>query len=181
MAVKEHPMDYLYKKPTIGKDVFIAPNSVLLGDITLKDYSSVWFGVVMRADKAPIIVGRYTNVQDNTTVHVGDDGPVVIGNHVVIGHNSVVHGCTIGNNCIIGMGSVILNNAKIGDNCIIGAGSLVTQNTEIPPGSLAVGSPARVIKEVTEEQKKFITFNAEEYFKASRKYYELLKDSNEQK
>lgn len=162
-----------FAEPRIGKDVFIAPNATVYGNITLGDNCSVWFGVVMRAEKNSVEVGEYTNIQDNSIVHA-DEFRVKVGRYVVIGHGSIVHGCEIGNQCMIGMGSIILNGARIGDNCIIGAGSVVTQNTEIPSNSVALGTPARVVKEITDDQREFIRENAIQYHLKAMKYMEFL-------
>ena len=130
------------KNPTIGKNVYIAEGAVVRGDVTIGDESSVWFNAVIRADREPVVIGRGTNIQDNSVVHVETGAGVVIGNHVTVGHNAVVHGCTIGDNSLIGMNAVIMNNAVIGKNCIVGACALVTQNAVIPDGSLVMGCPA---------------------------------------
>ena len=170
--------EFTFKDPVIGKDVFIAPNATVYGNVKIGNNCSVWFGVVIRAEKKSIEIREYTNIQDNSVVHA-DEFRVKVGKYVVIGHGSIIHGCEIGDECMIGMGSIILNGAKIGDHCIIGAGSLVTQNTEIPPNSVAVGSPARVIREVNEDQIKFIRENAVAYHRKAMKYMEFLKNTRE--
>ena len=140
------------KNPTIGKNVYIAEGAVVRGDVTIGDESSVWFNAVIRADREPVVIGRGTNIQDNSVVHVETGAGVVIGNHVTVGHNAVVHGCTIGDNSLIGMNAVIMNNAVIGKNCIVGACALVTQNAVIPDGSLVMGCPAAVTRTLTPEE-----------------------------
>ena len=128
----------------ISSQAHIASQSVILGDVTIGADSSVFYYAVVRGDEASITIGRRSNIQDNSTVHVDYGFPTVIGDDVTVGHNCVIHGCTIGDASLIGMGSTILNGAKIGKHCLIGAGSLVTQNTVIPDGMLAMGSPAKV-------------------------------------
>lgn len=156
--------------PKIDEDCFIAQNSSLIGNVEMKKGSSLWFGAVVRGDSDKIIIGKNTNIQDNCTLHSDKGIPTIIGDNVTVGHNCVVHGCTINNNCIIGMGSIILNGAEIGENCIIGAGSLITQNTKIPSNSLCFGAPVRVIRELTEDEIKSIKESAKHYVEYSRKY-----------
>lgn len=151
-------------KPNIDKDAFVAETASVLGEVSLGEGSSIWYGAVARGDIAPITIGKYSNIQDNATVHNETDIPAIVGDYTVVGHNAIVHGCTIGDNCLIGMGAIILNKAVIGDNCIIGAGSLVTQGKVIPPNSLVVGSPAKVIREVTEEELEKVRKNAMRYY-----------------
>jgi carbonic anhydrase/acetyltransferase-like protein (isoleucine patch superfamily) len=151
-------------KPSIDEGAFVAETASVLGDVTIGEGSSIWYGAVARGDIAPITIGKYSNIQDNATVHNETDIPAVVGDYTVVGHNAIVHGCTIGDNCLIGMGAIILNRAVIGDNCIIGAGSLVTQGKIIPPNSLVVGSPAKVIREVTEEELDKVRKNAMRYY-----------------
>ncbi len=165
--------EFDFPKPQVGKNVFIAPGASVYGNVKIGDNCSVWFGVVMRAEKNSIEIDRYTNIQDNSIVHA-DEFKVRVGKYVVVGHGSIVHGCEIGDLCMIGMGSIILNGARIGNNCIIGAGSVVTQNTEIPPNSVALGTPARVVKEITDDQREFIKENAIQYHKKAMKYRDAL-------
>jgi carbonic anhydrase/acetyltransferase-like protein (isoleucine patch superfamily) len=155
--------DLKEKKTKIHDDTFIAESADVLGDVTIGEGSSMWYSSVARGDMSYIIIGKCTNIQDNASVHVDTNQPCEIGDYVTIGHNAVVHGCKIGNNSLIGMGSIILNGAVIGDNCIIGAGALVTEGTVIPPNSLVMGSPGKVKKEVSEEQIKTVRQNAIRY------------------
>ena len=131
---------------------FIANSADVYGDVTLGEGSTVWFQSVLRGDSNSISIGKVTNIQDGTVVHVDHDAPVVIEDYVTIGHACIIHGCTIHSGALIGMGSTILNYAEIGENSLIGAGSLVTENTVIPPNSLAFGSPARVVRSLTPEE-----------------------------
>lgn len=155
------------RKTNINKSAFIAENSMVVGDVTIGENSSVWYSAVIRGDLEKIVIGDNTNIQENSTVHNDKGFPVNIGHNVTIGHNCIIHGCTINNNSLIGMGSIILNGAKIGVNTIIGAGSLVTQNKEIPSGVLCMGSPAKVIRKLTEEEIKSLKDSADHYRKLS--------------
>lgn len=151
------------KKPVVDEKTYISENASLVGDVTVMRGASVWFSAVVRGDNAPVAIGECSNVQDNATVHAGTGYPVVIGKKVTIGHNAIVHGCTVGDNVIVGMGAVIMNGAHVGSNSIIGAGALVREHMDIPEGSVVVGSPARVIKEVTDAQREIIEKNAQQY------------------
>lgn len=151
------------KKPNIDKDAFIAETASVLGDVTLGEGSSIWYGAVARGDIAPIIIGKFSNIQDNATVHNETNIPAIVGDYTVVGHNAIIHGCTIGNNCLIGMGSIILNRAVVGDNCIIGAGSLITQGKVIPPNSMVVGTPGKVLRQVTDDELEKVKKNAIRY------------------
>jgi carbonic anhydrase/acetyltransferase-like protein (isoleucine patch superfamily) len=132
-----------------GEGHFIAPSADIIGRVILHSRVSVWFNVVLRADMGEYIeIGEGTNIQDGCIGHLDRDKPLIVGRRVIVGHKSVLHGCTIGDNCLIGMGSVILSGAVIGENSLIGAGSLVTQTMNIPSGSLVMGSPAKVIKKI---------------------------------
>lgn len=155
------------------KNVFIAPGAVCLGNISIGEESSVWYHATLRADKAIITIGSRTNIQDNAVVHVDEGHSVSIGDNVTIGHGAIVHGCTIGNNTLIGMGAIVLNGAKIGKNCVIGAGALVTQNAEIPDDSLAVGSPAKIRRQVSGEEAAENLKNAEEYVEEAKRYAKM--------
>lgn len=131
---------------------YIHPTATLMGDITLGDYVSIWPSAVIRGDIASIKIGSWTNVQDCCVLHVETGQPLLIGNNVTIGHGAILHGCTIGDNCIIGMGAIILDKAQIGANCLIAAGSLVPPAKIIPPGSLVMGQPGRVVRQLTAEE-----------------------------
>src|SRR5205085_11660266 len=140
-------MPFGEKRPNIAPDAFVAPNATLIGDVTLGEGASVWFGAVLRGDRDRIEIGARTNVQDNAVVHLDPGSPAIVGAGVTIGHAAIVHGCTVEDNCLIGMGSVILTGARIGRDSIVGAGALVRENEVIPPGSLVVGVPARVVRQ----------------------------------
>lgn len=152
------------------EDLFIAPGAVCMGDVALGKDCSIWYHATVRADRAPIKIGIGSNIQDNCVVHVDKGFSVTIGNYVTVGHGAILHGCQVGDGSLIGMGAIILNGAKIGKNCIVAAGALVTQNTEIPDGMLAMGSPAKVIRKLTEEEIASNRKNAEEYIEEAREY-----------
>lgn len=161
-----------FATPILGKNVFIAEGAILRGNVTLGDSASIWFNAVVRADADSITIGKNSNIQDNCVLHVDAGAPVCIGDNVTIGHGAIIHGCTISDNSLIGMGTVILNHAVIGKNCIIGAGALVTQNTVIPDNSLVIGSPAKVKRAVTDEEIADITRNAMHYVDEAALYAE---------
>ncbi|MBQ9155927.1 MAG: gamma carbonic anhydrase family protein [Eubacterium sp.] len=155
-------MPYIKNAKLLG-NAWAARGAVIVGNVTIGDESSVWYNAVIRGDQSEIVIGSGTNIQDGVVVHCSVGYPIRIGNSVTIGHNAVIHGCTIGNNTLIGMGAIIMNGAVIGEDCIIGAGSLVTGGTVIPDGMLALGSPARVVRPLTEEEKQSNQTNAIAY------------------
>lgn len=152
---------------------FVAATAVVVGDVSLGKGSSVWHGAVLRGDEASITLGERTNIQDNVVVHVSKSRPTVLGNDVTVGHGAIVHGCTVGDNTLIGMGAIVLDGARIGPNCLIGAGALVTQNAEIPAGKLVFGSPARVVRAMTASDIAANRANAEEYVRLARQELEV--------
>ncbi|MFH1978657.1 MAG: gamma carbonic anhydrase family protein [Candidatus Aenigmatarchaeota archaeon] len=158
------------KKPDVHKDAFIAETASLVGDVSVGEQSSVWYSAVIRADQQSVKIGNRTSIQDNATIHVCPGHPTVIKDGVTVGHNVIVHGCTIESNCIIGMGAILLNGCKIGKNSVIGAGAVVMENAVIPPQSLAVGIPAKVIRKLTEQDIQKIKENAQEYVKLTEQY-----------
>ena len=157
-----------YKSVKISEDARISKQSVITGDVMIGRDSCVFYFAVIRGDEAPVVIGEESNIQENCTVHVSCNMPVCIGNNVTVGHNAVIHGCTVGDRTLIGMGAVILDGAKIGNDCIIGAGSLVTKNTVIPDASLVMGSPAKIRRNLTWEEKLGILENSKEYVNVSR-------------
>ncbi|WP_424358479.1 gamma carbonic anhydrase family protein [Methanocella sp. MCL-LM] len=165
-------LDY-FGKPEISKTAFIAETAVLIGNVVAEDEANVWYGAVLRGDKGKITVARKANVQDNSVVHSGPGEDVYIGEGTTIGHGAIIHGCTIGKYSLIGMGAIILSKAEIGDHCIIGAGAVVKEGDKIPAGSLVVGVPAKVVKQLSPEQMKYPEGNCEEYVELSRKYLEV--------
>lgn len=151
------------QKPIIDPSVFVAPGAVILGNVTIEKNCSIWYNSTIRCIEAPILIGEGSNVQDNAVIHVSHNQPVSIGAYVTIGHGAIIHGCTIEDSTLIGMGAIILNGAKIGKNCIIAAGALIPQNKVIPDNSLVMGSPGKIIRQVTEEEIIKNRQNAEEY------------------
>ncbi len=163
-------LPFLEFSPNIGEEVYLAANSVVIGRTTLGNRSSVWFGVVLRGDIAAIEVGEGSNIQDNAVLHVGDDDPCIVGKNVVVGHLAMLHGCRIEDDCTIGMSAVVLNKAVIGKGSLVGAGALVTQGMVIPPYSLILGAPAKVIRELSEEERKTNSIFAPKYVGVAAKY-----------
>lgn len=157
------------QKPAKIEDIFVAPGAVLRGDIHLEEGVSVWYNAVLRADQAEIRIDKDSNVQDGTVIHTDPGHPVHIGRNVSIGHNAIIHGCAIDDNVMIGMGSIIMNGAHIHSNTIIGAGALVSENKEIPEGSLVIGVPGKVVRELSQKEKDSILANAEEYVELAKK------------
>jgi carbonic anhydrase/acetyltransferase-like protein (isoleucine patch superfamily) len=154
---------FLMQKPKLGQGVYIAKTAVVVGDVTLGDHSSVWYHAVLRGDINRIVVGHHTNIQDHAVLHLADDYACVLGNHVTVGHSAIVHACTVGDECLIGMGAVILDGAVIGEQSLIGARALVTQRMQIPPGSLVMGSPAKVVRALTAEERAGLKHWADKY------------------
>ena len=159
---------------SIDKTVFIADGAKVIGDVEIGANSSVWFNAVIRADSDKVSIGENSNVQDNAVIHTSEGFGVQIGDNVTIGHGAIVHGCTVENNVMIGMGAIVLNGAVIGENSIIGAGALVTQGKIIPAGSLAFGNHVKVVRELTDDEIKSITDNANSYVKEANEYKKHL-------
>ncbi len=157
--------------PSLGRDVFVAENATVIGDVHLGDEAGVWFGAVLRGDYFPIRVGARTNVQDNCVVHItAGRAATTIGDDVTIGHAAVVHGCTIGHRCLIGMGSIVLDGAVVGDDSFVAAGSLVTPGTVIPPRSFVLGRPARAVRPIKDEDLAWIREAASLYVGYARDF-----------
>ncbi|MDO4960659.1 MAG: gamma carbonic anhydrase family protein [Eubacteriales bacterium] len=157
-------------EPKVDKAVFIADTATVVGDVTIGEGSSVWFGAVLRADNEAITIGKNTNIQDGAVVHEDTGNPVIIGDNVTIGHRAIVHGCTIGDNSLIGMGAILLSGCRIGNNCMVAAGALVTGKMDIPDGSIVMGAPAKTIKPLSDELKAEAAFAAEEYKERGKQY-----------
>ncbi|MDY7563648.1 gamma carbonic anhydrase family protein [Pseudomonas sp. RTC3] len=149
---------------------WVAPTATLIGKVKLEAGASVWFGAVLRGDNELIHIGENSNVQDGTVMHTDMGSPLIIGKNVTIGHNVMLHGCTVGDCSLIGINSVILNGAKIGNYCIIGANSLIGEGKEIPDGSLVMGSPGKVVRELTDAQKKMLEASAAHYVHNAQRY-----------
>ena len=162
-----------------GEDYFVADNATVVGKVRLENNSSVWFNAVIRGDNEWITVGENSNIQDGSVLHTDPGIPLTIGKNVTVGHQVMLHGCTIGDNSLIGINSVVLNGAKIGKNCLIGANSLVTEGKEIPDGSLVMGSPAKVIKTLSEAQQARLLLSAETYVKNFKRFKAEMKPQPE--
>lgn len=162
------------QQPSFNPDTcFIANTADLIGDVQLADGVSIWFQTVIRADNDTVAIGKKTNIQDASVIHVDKGHPVTIGDNVTVGHKVMLHGCSIGDNSLIGMGAIVLNGAQIGNNCIVGAGSLVTENKSFPDNSLIMGTPAKAVKMLTEEQIELLKQSAEHYFDKIAEYQSL--------
>lgn len=157
--------------PNIGEGVFLAETAAVIGDVVIGDRSSIWYSTVLRGDVFHIRIGSETSIQDNSVVHVtSGQHATIVGDRVTVGHSVTLHGCTVADECIIGMGSVVLDRARIGTRCIVGAGALVTPGTEIPEGHLAVGAPARVKRKLTDAELAWIRTSADHYVNLSARY-----------
>ena len=160
--------------PTIEENVFIAPGAMVIGNVTLREGASVWYNAVIRADTAPIVIGRRTNIQDNCTIHVDEDAPLTIGDECTIGHGAVVHGATLGNQVFVGMKAVVLSHAHISSRTIIGACALVGEHKDIPEGVLMLGIPAKYARELTEAELENLVTSAEEYYERALQHKKLV-------
>tara|TARA_B100000700_G_scaffold320576_1_gene418121 strand:+ start:601 stop:1107 length:507 start_codon:yes stop_codon:yes gene_type:complete len=156
--------------PKVDNDAWVAPNATIIGKVKLEKNSSIWFNAVLRGDIELITIGENSNIQDGSVLHTDPGYPLTVGKGVTVGHMVMLHGCQISDDTLIGIGSIILNNAKIGKNCIVGANTLITENKIIPDNSLVVGSPGRVLRKVTNEEIKAIQENGRHYVDNSKKY-----------
>jgi carbonic anhydrase/acetyltransferase-like protein (isoleucine patch superfamily) len=156
--------------PQVDSTCYVAPNATVIGQVTLSRGASVWFNTVVRGDMAPITIGEDTNIQDLSMVHVDYGTPTVIGNRVVVGHRAIIHGATVGDDCIIGMGAILLNRSRIGNNCIVAAGAVVREDFVVPDGSLVAGVPAVVKRPLTSEEIERIRRNVTDYVARAQLY-----------
>jgi len=159
-------------------DYWIAPNAAVMGNVVLKKNASIWFNVTVRGDNDPIEIGENTNIQDGSVLHTDVGMPLIIGKNVTVGHMVMLHGCTIGDNSLIGIGSIILNGAKIGRNCLIGANSLITEGKPFPDGSMIMGTHAKVVRELSPEQIEGLRQSARHYVENARRFKAGLKKIN---
>src|SRR6266436_4604621 len=164
---------YLERPPTLHPSAWIAPGASVIGDVTLEEESSVWYGAVLRGDINRIIIGPRSNVQDNAVIHLDTDYPTVVGELVTIGHSAIVHACKIDNEVLVGMGVIILDDVEVGARCIIGANALVTGGMKIPPGSLVLGSPAKIRRQLTLDEQKDIARWAWSYVETAKEFREF--------
>jgi carbonic anhydrase/acetyltransferase-like protein (isoleucine patch superfamily) len=164
------------KNPNVDSSVFVAPGAHIIGDVTIGEESTVWFNAVLRGDEGPISIGKKCSIQDNVTAHLYEGFPLVIEDEVTVGHNAILHGCTVKKRCIIGMGSTILDGAEIGEESIIGANTLIPSGKKIPPRSLVVGSPGKVIREITDKDVELIQLSIDTYVQKGKEYTLELKE-----
>jgi carbonic anhydrase/acetyltransferase-like protein (isoleucine patch superfamily) len=162
--------EYKGIEPKIDETAFIAESADVVGQVNIERNANIWYGTVLRADDNYITVGENTNIQDGSIVHISEKFPTIIGKNVTVGHKSIIHGCEIGDNTLIGMGSIVLDGAKVGEFTLLGAGSLVPPGKEIPSGVLAMGSPAKVISELSDEEKENLTKSALKYVKLANNH-----------
>jgi carbonic anhydrase/acetyltransferase-like protein (isoleucine patch superfamily) len=170
---------YEGKYPVIGRNCYIAPTATLIGDVTIEDRASVWFGCVLRGDVAPIVIGARSNIQDNTVVHGEAGHPTIIGEDVTVGHSAIIHAATIADRVLVGMGAVLLSRSRVGPDVIIGARALVTEDTQVPPGVLALGMPARPLRPLTPEERSRILLSAEHYQEYAKRYLRITGDARQ--
>lgn len=163
------------KAPSLGEGAWVADNATVLGAVELAPNASVWFGAVVRGDTETIRIGKNSNIQDLSVLHADIGSPLTIGDNVTVGHQVMLHGCTVGDNSLIGIQAVVLNNARIGRNCIVGAGSVVTEGKEFPDNSLIIGSPARVVRTLDDAAAQKLRQSAEHYVDNARRFAKGLK------
>jgi gamma-carbonic anhydrase len=170
MTYDERITRYLGQTPRVAQDAWIAGNATVLGDVTLSDETSVWYQAVVRADINRIVIGPRSNIQDGAVVHLADEYGVEVGELVTVGHKAILHACTIGDEVLVGMGAIVLDGAEVGARSIIGAGALVTGGKKFPPGSLILGSPAKVVRQLTLDEQAGTKVWAQRYVHLSREY-----------
>lgn len=156
--------------PQVAASAWVAENAQVVGQVTLAEDSSVWFGTVIRGDTDTISIGRGSNIQDGSVLHADRGQPLSVGENVTVGHQVMLHGCTIGDESLIGIGAVVLNGARIGRNCLVGAGALVTEGKEFPDGSMILGSPAKVVRTLSPEQIEGLRRSAKHYIENARRF-----------
>ena len=168
-------MQLAYKNqyPKLGNSIYIAEGAKLIGDVTVGHECSIWFNAVLRGDLAPIIIGNRSNIQDGVVGHVNANQPLIVEEEVSVGHSAIIHGCRIGKGSLIGMGAILLNGAEIGEYSLIGAGAIVTENKKIPPYTLSLGSPAKVVRELTEDDLLRMKRTMESYVTKGMEYLQI--------
>lgn len=156
--------------PDVHPSVFVAPGAYLIGDVAVGMESTIWFNAVLRGDEGPVKIGKRCSIQDNSTVHMYEGYPVIIEDEVTVGHNVILHGCKVGKRTIVGMGSTILDQVEIGEECIIGANTLIPSGKKIPPRSLVIGSPGKVVRELNEKDLQLIQLSIDTYVQKGKEY-----------
>jgi carbonic anhydrase/acetyltransferase-like protein (isoleucine patch superfamily) len=172
-------LPYKGRWPTIEEDVFIAPGAMIIGDVTIRSGASIWYNAVVRGDVGPIIIGHRTNIQDNSTLHLDEDAPLVIGDECTIGHGAVVHGATLGDRVLIGMKAVVLSFARIDSCCILGACALLPERKHIPVNTLALGIPARAVRELNPAEQAHLLSSARGYYERAQEHRRSVSDLRE--
>jgi carbonic anhydrase/acetyltransferase-like protein (isoleucine patch superfamily) len=165
------------KTPKLDPSVFIAPGSKIIGEVIVGEESTIWFNAVLRGDEGLISIGKRCSIQDNSTIHLYENAPVIVGDEVTVGHNVILHGCRVGRRSIIGMGSTILDHAEIGEECIIGANTLIPPGKKIPPRSLVVGAPGKVVRELGDKDFEIIQLSIDTYVEKGYDYREILQNN----
>ena len=168
---------FLHESPKVAESAFIAPGVVISGAVQIAEEASIWYGSVLRADIERIRIGRGSNLQDGTIVHLASDRGTVVGDYVTCGHRCLLHACEIGDEVLVGMGAIVMDGAQVGRRSIIGAGSLITRGQIIPPGSLVMGAPAKVIRSLSEEEQSGIRQWAEKYIQVAKEHADHLRDA----
>jgi carbonic anhydrase/acetyltransferase-like protein (isoleucine patch superfamily) len=181
MTLPERLARHLRCTPDTARAAFVAANATVLGDVSLGADSSIWYGCVLRGDINAIVIGDGTNLQDGAIVHLADDYGVRVGRHTTIGHAAIIHACEIGDECLIGMGATILDGARIGDGCIVGANALVTQRFVAPPGSMVLGTPAKVVRPLTATERASLRPWAEKYVVVAKAHQAVLRSAADRK
>jgi carbonic anhydrase/acetyltransferase-like protein (isoleucine patch superfamily) len=156
--------------PTIEENVFIAPGAMVIGNVTIREGASIWYNTVIRADTAPIVIGRHTNIQDNCTLHVDEDAPLTIGDQCTIGHGAIIHGATLGDQILVGMKAVVLSHARVGSRSMIGACALIGELKDVPEGVLMLGIPAKYVRGLTEAEFGNLVTSAEDYYERAQNH-----------
>ncbi len=167
--------------PKIHPSVLVAENVVIIGDVTIEENVSLWPGVIVRGDVAPIVIGAYTNIQDGCILHNQTGIPTIIGKNVTAGHGAILHGCDVGDNCLIAMGAILLNSTVIGEGSVVAAGALVTERKVIPPGSTVMGNPGRIVRPVKPEETEYIRVNAKHYYEFAKEQLLPIEEAVKQK
>eukprot|EP01064_Diplonema_japonicum_P027684 TRINITY_DN4055_c0_g2_i1.p1 TRINITY_DN4055_c0_g2~~TRINITY_DN4055_c0_g2_i1.p1 ORF type:complete len:215 (+),score=47.59 TRINITY_DN4055_c0_g2_i1:48-647(+) len=167
------------RRPIREEETWVAPNAAVIGTVTMKKGSSVWFNATVRGDVEQITIGEGTNVQDGAVIHADKGSPTTLGKNVTVGHMAMLHGCTIGDNTLVGIGAVVLNRANIGENCLIGANAFIPEGKTFPPNSLILGSPAKAVKEISEKQRMVLKYSAPHYVNNARRFATDLQPINE--
>jgi len=162
-------------RPRIDETAYLTDSATVIGDVTLKANASIWYGVTLRGDTEPIVIGANSNIQEGTVLHTDKGFPLTVGDNVTVGHQAMLHGCTIGDGSLIGIQAVVLNGAKIGRNCLVGAGALVTEGKESPDNSLIIGSPAKAVRTLSDEQLAGLQKSADMYVQRAKHYRAQLK------